>query len=199
MLHDKRTVASVIRETAALKPTGLAAKRLQVRVPMLVTEDGWLCAFSTDRSLGVAVKSGLDNSDVGLNTYYGMLVPGVYEAGDLERWGHPMGGDTPTPLDGTDATQCRRWYETLILPLLKAGGTPERGYFEEPDGMMLSLRCLSAVHKIKCVPREGGKSPIGPVGAHGAWSTQPGSRSPAFIIWHGDVLRAIALPIKEAQ
>lgn len=197
MIVDKRIVESV------LKAVPTKSKALNRSHALKITEGGWLLAFSGDATTGFAVRIAVDEDNA--NMVFGdraRIEPGFYSRDALARWVHPMGGETPEPLNEVQEKHSHAGAVSGMPQILEPFAVDDLGYREtvaEPEDLMLPMLCLAPVLKIKCVQQaRTPKLPPKPLTAlHVGWERQPGTGASLWVVaWHSDRLRAVSMPVR---
>ena len=197
MIVDKRIVESV------LKAVPTKSKALNRSHALKITEGGWLLAFSGDATTGFAVRIAVDEDNA--NMVFGdraRIEPGFYSRDALARWVHPMGGETPEPLNEVQKKHSHAGAVSGMPQILEPFAVDDLGYREtvaEPENLMLPMLCLAPVLKIKCVQQaRTPKLPPKPLTAlHVGWEKRPRSGAGLWVVaWHSDRLRAVSVPVR---
>lgn len=195
LIVDKRIVESVLKSV----PT--KTKSVNHSRALKITEGGWLLAFSGDGKAGFAVRITVDKDNASMAfDARAEIEPGFYSRDALARWVHPMGGETPEPLNEDEK---KHSYPgaisglTQILEPLAVDDLGPRETVAEPEGLMLPMLSLAPVLKIKCAQAHTPIKPPKPLQAlHVGWEKRPRNGSGLWVVaWHSDRLRAVAMPV----
>lgn len=196
LIVDKRIVESVLK---AVPTKSKAVNRSHV---LKITEGGWLLAFSGDATTGFAVRITVDKNNVNMAfDARAEIEPGFYSRDALARWVHPMGGETPEPLNEVQKKHSHAGEVSVLTEILEPFAVDDLGHREtvaEPEDLMLPLLNLAPVLKIKCVQSRMPKQPPKPLTAlHVGWEKRPRNGSGLWAVaWHSDRLRAVAMPVR---
>lgn len=196
MIVDKRIVESVLKAVPTKNKTVNHSRALKI------TEGGWLLAFSGDATTGFAVRIAVDEDNVNMAfEARAEIEPGFYSRDALARWVHPMGGETPEPLN---EVQKKFSYPgavaglTQIMEPFAVADLGPRETVTEPEDPMLPLLPLATVLKIKCAQAHTPIKPPKPLPAlHVGWEKRTRNGSGLWVVaWHSDRLRAVSVPIR---
>ena len=195
LIVDKRIVESVLK--------AVPAKSVSVDLSnaLGITDGGWLLAFSGDGRAGFAVRITVDKDNVNMAfDARAEIEPGFYSRDALARWVHPMGGETPEPLNEVQKKHSHAGAVSGMPQILEPFAVDDLGYREtvaEPEDLMLPLLSLAPVLKIKCAQARTPIKPPKPLTAlHVGWERRPGNGSGLWVVaWHSDRLRAVAMPV----
>lgn len=195
MIVDKRIVESVLK---AVPTKSMGVDRSNA---LGITDGGWLLAFSGDGRAGFAVRITVDKDNA--STAFDAraeIEPGFYSRDALARWVHPMGGETPEPLNEVQKKHSHAGAVSGMPQILEPFAVADLGYREtvaEPEDLMLPMLCLAPVLKIKCVqPRIPVKAPKPVEALHVGWEKRPRAGAGLWVVaWHSDILRAVAVPV----
>lgn len=196
MIVDKRIVESV------LKAVPTKSKSVNHSRALKITEGGWLLAFSSDGKAGFVVKIAVDKDNVNMAfEARAEIEPGFYSRDALARWVHPMGGETPEPLNEVQKKHSHAGAVSGMPQILEPFAVEDLGHREtvtEPEGHMLPLLSLSPVLKIKCAQAHTPIKPPKPLTAlHVGWERQPRTGASLWVVaWHSNRLRAVAMPVR---
>lgn len=196
MIVDKRIVESVLK---AVPTKSMGVDRSNA---LGITDGGWLLAFSGDGRAGFAVRITVDKDNV--NTAFearAEIEPGFYSRDALARWVHPMGGETPEPLNEVQKKHSHAGAVSGMPQILEPFAVDDLGYREtvaEPEELMLPMLSLAPVLKIKCAQARTPIKPPKPLTAlHVGWERQPGTGASLWVVaWHSDRLRAVSRPVR---
>ena len=195
MIVDKRIVESVLK---AVPTKSMGVDRSNA---LGITNGGWLLAFSGDGRAGFAVRITVDKDNASMAfDARAEIEPGFYSRDALARWVHPMGGETPEPLNEVQKKHSHAGAVSGMPQILEPFAVDDLGYREtvaEPEDLMLPMLSLAPVLKIKCVqPRTPIKAPKPVEALHVGWEKRPRAASGLWVVaWHADVLRAVAMPV----
>nr|DAS79802.1 MAG TPA: hypothetical protein [Caudoviricetes sp.] len=195
LIVDKRIVESVLK---AVPTKSVSVDRSNA---LEITEGGWLLAFSGDGKAGFVVKItvGKDNANLTFDAR-AEIEPGFYSRDALARWVHPMGGETPEPLNEVQKKHSHAGAVSGMPQILEPFAVDDLGYREtvaEPEELMLPMLSLAPVLKIKCAQAHTPIKPPKPLTAlHVGWEKRPRNGSGLWVVaWHSDRLRAVAMPV----
>ena len=196
LIVDKRIVESVLK---AVPTKSKAVNRSHV---LKITEGGWLLAFSGDATTGFAVRIAVDEDNASMAfDARAEIEPGFYSRDALARWVHPMGGETPEPLNEVQKKHSHAGAVSGMPQILEPFAVDDLGHREtvaDPEDLMLPMLCLAPVLKIKCVQSRTPKQPPMPLTAlHMGWEKRPRNGSGLWgVAWHSDILRAVSVPVR---
>ena len=197
MIVDKRIVESVLK---AVPTKSIGVDRSNA---LGITKGGWLLAFSGDGRAGFAVRITVDKDNMNMAfEARAEIEPGFYSRDALARWVHPMGGETPEPLNEVQEKHSHAGAVSGMPQILEPFAVDDLGYREtvaEPEDLMLPMLSLAPVLKIKCVQQaRTPKQPPKPLTAlHVGWERQPGTGASLWVVaWHSDRLRAVSVPVR---
>lgn len=197
MIVDKRIVESVLK---AVPTKSMSVDRSNA---LEITDGGWLLAFSGDGKAGFVVKIAVDKDNANLAfDARAEIEPGFYSRDALARWVHPMGGETPEPLNEVQKKHSHAGAVSGMPQILEPFAVDDLGYREtvaEPEDLMLPMLSLAPVLKIKCVQQaRTPKQPPKPLTAlHVGWERQPGTGASLWVVaWHSNRLRAVSMPVR---
>ena len=196
MIVDKRIVESVLKSVPT-KSMGVDRSNA-----LGITDGGWLLAFSGDGRAGFAVRITVDKDNVNMAfEARAEIEPGFYSRDALARWVHPMGGETPEPLNEVQKKHSHAGAVSGMPQILEPFAVDDLGYREtvaEPEELMLPMLCLAPVLKIKCVQARTPIKPPKPLTAlHVGWEKRPRSEAGLWVVaWHSDRLRAVSMPVR---
>lgn len=195
LIVDKRIVESVLKSVPT-KSIGVDRSNA-----LGITDGGWLLAFSGDGRAGFAVRITVDKGNASMAfDARAEIEPGFYSRDALARWVHPMGGETPEPLNEVQKKHSHAGAVSGMPQILEPFAVDDLGYREtvaEPEDLMLPMLSLAPVLKIKCVQARTPKQPPKPLPAlHVGWEKRPRNGSGLWVVaWHSDRLRAVAMPV----
>lgn len=196
LIVDKRIVESVLK---AVPTKSVSVDRSNA---LEITEGGWLLAFSGDGKAGFVVKItvGKDNANLAFDAR-AEIEPGFYSRDALARWVHPMGGETPEPLNEDEKKFSYPGAVAGLTQIMEPFAVADLGPREtvtEPEGHMLPLLSLSPVLKIKCAQAPTPIKPPKPLPAlHVGWEKRPRNGSGLWMVaWHSDRLRVVSMPVR---
>ena len=196
LIVDKRIVESVLKAVPTKNKTVNHSRALKI------TEGGWLLALSGDGTTGFAVRIAVDENNA--NMVFGdrrRIEPGFYSRDALARWVHPMGGETPEPLNEVQKKHSHAGAVSGMPQILEPFAVDDLGPREtvaEPEELMLPMLCLAPVLKIKCAQAHTPIKPPKPLPAlHVGWEKRPRNSSGLWVVaWHSDRLRAVSMPVR---
>ena len=196
LIVDKRIVESVLKAVPTKSVSVDHSNALEI------TEGGWLLAFSGDGKAGFVVKItvGKDNANLAFDAR-AEIEPGFYSRDALARWVHPMGGETPEPLNEDEKKFSYPGAVAGLTQIMEPFAVADLGPREtvtEPEGHMLPLLSLSPVLKIKCAQAPTPIKPPKPLPAlHVGWEKRPRNGSGLWMVaWHSDRLRVVSMPVR---
>ena len=196
LIVDKRIVESVLK---AVPTKSMGVDRSNA---LGITDGGWLLAFSGDGRAGFAVRITVDKDNVNMAfEARAEIEPGFYSRDALARWVHPMGGETPEPLNEVQKKHSHAGAVSGMPQILEPFAVDDLGYREtvpEPEDLMLPMLSLAPVLKIKCAQARTPIKPPKPLTAlHVGWERQPGTGASLWVVaWHSDRLRAVSMPVR---
>lgn len=196
LIVDKRIVESVLK---AVPTKSVSVDRSNA---LEITNGGWLLAFSGDGRAGFAVRITVDKDNVNMAfEARAEIEPGFYSRDALARWVHPMGGETPEPLNEVQKKRSHAGAVSGMPQILEPFAVDDLGYREtvaEPEELMLPMLSLAPVLKIKCAQAHTPIKPPKPLNAlHVGWERQPGTGASLWVVaWHSDRLRAVSMPVR---
>lgn len=196
MIVDKRIVESVLK---AVPTKSMSVDRSNA---LEITEGGWLLAFSGDGKAGFVVKIAVDKDNASMAfDARAEIEPGFYSRDALARWVHPMGGETPEPLNEVQKKHSHAGAVSGMPQILEPFAVDDLGYREtvaEPEDLMLPMLSLAPVLKIKCAQARTLKQPPKPLTAlHVGWERRPGTGASLWVVaWHSNRLRAVSMPVR---
>ena len=196
LIVDKRIVESVLKSVPT-KSMGVDCSNA-----LGITNGGWLLAFSGDGRAGFAVKIAVNTDNVNLAfDARAEIEPGFYSRDALARWVHPMGGETPEPLNEVQKKHSHAGAVSGMPQILEPFAVDDLGYREtvaEPEDLMLPMLSLAPVLKIKCTQAHTPIKPPKPLTAlHVCWEKRPRNGSGLWVVaWHSDRLRAVSMPVR---
>lgn len=196
LIVDKRIVESVLK---AVPTKSVSVDRSNA---LEITDGGWLLAFSGDGKAGFVVKIAVDKDNANLAfDARAEIEPGFYSRDALARWVHPMGGETPEPLNEVQKKHSHAGAVSGMPQILEPFAVDDLGYREtvaEPGDLMLPLLSLAPVLKIKCAQAHTPIKPPKPLPAlHVGWEKRPRNGSGLWVVaWHSDRLRVVSMPVR---
>lgn len=196
LIVDKRIVESVLKAVPAKSMGADCSNALGI------TNGGWLLAFSGDGRAGFAVRITVDKDNASMAfDARAEIEPGFYSRDALARWVHPMGGETPEPLNEVQKKHSHAGAVSGMPQILEPFAVDDLGYREtvaEPEELMLPMLSLAPVLKIKCAQAHTPIKPPKPLTAlHVGWERQPGTGASLWVVaWHSDRLRAVSMPVR---
>lgn len=195
LIVDKRIIESVLK---AVPTKSMGVDRSNA---LGITNGGWLLAFSGDGRAGFAVRITVDKDNVNMAfEARAEIEPGFYSRDALARWVHPMGGETPEPLNEVQKKHSHAGAVSGMPQILEPFAVDDLGYREtvaEPEELMLPMLSLAPVLKIKCAQARTPIKPPKPLTAlHVGWERQPGTGASLWVVaWHSNRLRAVSMPV----
>lgn len=195
LIVDKRIVESVLK---AVPTKSMGVDRSNA---LGITDGGWLLAFSGDGRAGFAVRITVDKDNVNMAfDARAEIEPGFYSCDALARWVHPMGGETPEPLNEVQKKHSHAGAVSGMPQILEPFAVDDLGYREtvaEPEELMLPMLSLAPVLKIKCAQARTPIKPPKPLTAlHVGWERRPGTGASLWVVaWHSNRLRAVSMPV----
>ena len=195
LIVDKRIIESVLK---AVPTKSMGVDRANA---LGITNGGWLLAFSGDGRAGFAVRITVDKDNVNMAfEARAEIEPGFYSRDALARWVHPMGGETPEPLNEVQKKHSHAGAVSGMPQILEPFAVDDLGYREtvaEPEELMLPMLSLAPVLKIKCAQARTPIKPPKPLTAlHVGWERQPGTGASLWVVaWHSNRLRAVSMPV----
>ena len=196
LIVDKRIVESVLK---AVPTKSKSVNRSHV---LKITDGGWLLAFSGDGTTGFAVRITVDKDNASMAfDARAEIEPDFYSRDALARWVHPMGGETPEPLNEVQKKHSPAGAVSGMSQILEPFAVDDLGYREtvaEPEDLMLPLLSLAPVLKIKCAQAHTPIKPPKPLTAlHVGWEKRSRNGSGLWVVaWHSDRLRAVFMPVR---
>lgn len=196
LIVDKRIVESV------LKAVPTKSMWVDHSNALGITEGGWLLAFSGDGKAGFVVKIAVDKDNANLAfDARAEIEPGFYSRDALARWVHPMGGETPEPLNEVQKKHSHAGAVSGMPQILEPFAVDDLGYREtvaEPEDLMLPMLSLAPVLKIKCAQAPTStKPPKALMALHVGWEKRPRAGAGLWVVaWHSDRLRAVSVPVR---